>query len=133
MRKKIALVIGFLIFGYLFYTYYQRNQTFTKVKEFEKVGYYAKDKFRIYSIYTPRTDGDEMIQFARKLWYSPEVGKTYVYFFNDRHYTPIVSYTGEKVDPKYYPYWIAAYYHYEDGSEKFVQYPAKVLDKDTNE
>ena len=83
MKNKLALFIGFLIFGYLFYAYYQRNHSFHKVNDFEKVGYYAKDKFRVFSVYTTKTDGEDMIQFARKQWYSPEVGRTYVYFFNN--------------------------------------------------
>lgn len=92
--------------------------------KFEDVGYWKKDKARVFSVYATNLDFDAMEKFAkRKMW--SENGATTVYFFNNRSKTPDVTllenpYEWEK---KYDPFWVAAYWHDATGKERFEKYP----------
>jgi hypothetical protein len=52
-------------------------------------------------------------------------GYTAVFFFNNRHYTPILDAFTEEVDSEYQPYCVAGYWKYSNGTDICRQYPYK--------
>lgn len=80
---------------------------------------------RVYSVYAPDLNWDAMIQYAKsKPWSGPGTS-TIVCFFGDWRNTPDVTFTGMNFSDHYKEHWIAGYWFKEDGSQLFVQHPAR--------
>jgi len=91
---------------------------------FEDIGYYKKNRTRIFSVYTSSVDFTKIEEYAKNKPYTS--GRvTMVYFFNDKSNTPDVTFIGGEFDKKYEKYCIAMYGKFPNGSEQFGRYPFK--------
>ena len=101
---------------------------------FEQVGYFKKklpngSNDRVFSFYVKNFSDNEKTwteieKFAKRRMYTSG-GFTTVFFFNNRHYTPDVTFVAELFDVKYEKYCVAAYWKYANGHEQFSRYPFK--------
>jgi hypothetical protein len=100
--------------------------------EFEQVGYYKKKLIngsndRVFSFFIKNFSDDattwnKIEKFSKSQMYTSG-GCTTVFFFNNRNYTPDVTFVAEQFDEKYDYYCVAAYWKYPSGIEKFSKYP----------
>ena len=74
----------------------------------------------LYSVYSPNLNFDEMEEFAKKQTGEENV---WVFFFNKKDKTPKLKKSCENYSEKYNKNWIAGYWRYANGHEKFVKYP----------
>ncbi len=101
---------------------------------FEQVGYSKKklpngSNDRVFSFFVKnfsdnQTTWTEIEKFAKKQMHTSG-GFTTVFFFNNRNYTPDVTFVAELFDAKYEKYCVAAYWKYANGNEQFSRYPFK--------
>jgi len=119
----ITLIVGAVLFLIIFII------SSIEDSDFEQVGYYKTklrngSYFRLFSVYTSSTNWEKMKKYAQNQMWS-EGGSTFVFFFNDRKNTPDVTQVGMKFNKKYERYWIAGYWKYPTGKEKFAKFTAK--------
>ena len=94
--------------------------------KFEQVRSWERGTVRVFAIYTPDLDWEAMKAYAvKKKWSKGD--STTVYFFNNRVNTPAVTYLqpGAELLERHKQYWVAWYRRQQDGSEKFLKYPAR--------
>lgn len=97
-----------------------------KADGFERVGYWKKDKNRVFSIYSLSNDLKAIESYAKRLPWSPGYS-TAAYFFNNRGNTPDITLAQDPYQwpKKFEPYWIAVYWHNANGTESFNQITEK--------
>ena len=101
--------------------------------KYQEVGYWKRDKNRVYTIYCPNIDWARMEKYAKGCMHT-QGRTTSVFFFNDRAHTPNVTllrtdYWGPVVDYIYdseaSKYCVARYDKWPSGEEAFVKYPMR--------
>lgn len=84
------------------------------------------DKYnRVYSVYTPDLNWQAMIDYAKTKKWSGPGSSTIVCFFDDWRNTPDVTFTGMGFSDTYKEHWVGGYWYNPNGTELFVQYPAR--------
>jgi hypothetical protein len=101
---------------------------------FEQVGYYKRQLpngsyHRVFLFYVKNFSDDaatwKQIEICGKEQMFTKGGSTSVFFFNNRNYTPDVTFIAEQFGPMYEAYCIAAYWKYPSGVDKFSKHPFK--------
>jgi len=118
--KKIEVVLVLVILGLA------SGCGQSSSSKFEQVRFWERGTVRVFAIYTETLDWEEMKSYAVKKEWS-KGGTTTVYFFNDRVNTPDVRYLrpDAELPKRFEQYWVALYWRQQDGSEKFLKYPAR--------
>lgn len=86
--------------------------------------------YKIYTVYTPNTDWEGMIKFARRKGLTiglinPDV--KIIHFFSDMNSIPKPKSIYDQFDEQYHAYWVASYELWDEyGIERFIKYPAAI-------
>ncbi|MBN2441112.1 MAG: hypothetical protein JXJ04_07190 [Spirochaetales bacterium] len=147
MKKSITILAYIIIFSLVAIVLFFIPQNTQKIsgeedffhKKTPYITFYKVDSFyeereedqnrRVITVYVDRFIDDKEVwmkifDYANKLpltW----GGFTAVFFFNNRDYTPLVTYFTERFDTSYEDHCIAGYWKYSNGTDIFRQYPFK--------